>query len=208
MVHTHIVSLLRLCITLCVLAPALAYSAVLENPSGGNFYSGVGVVSGWKCDADGPLTVRFYDVNMAPVWDPIPLAYPNERPDTARICGDTDNGFVAIWNWANLGDGTYTAVVDDNGVEFGRSTFTVTTLGEAFVTGAQARVTVRDFPYCSISKSSRPGGIIWTLQPRLQHTPPCWRTRRMGCFIPALASSRAGSVRPPDRSPPAFLMRT
>ena len=83
---------------------------------------------------------------MLPVWDPIPLAYHNERPDTASVCGDTNNGFVAIWNWADLGDGTYTAVVDDNGVEFGRSTFTVTTLGEAFLTGAQARVTVEDFP--------------------------------------------------------------
>ena len=54
-------SLLRLCMTLCVLtscivAPALADAAVLENPSGGNFYSGVGVGSGWKCDADGALT--------------------------------------------------------------------------------------------------------------------------------------------------------
>ena len=138
--------LLRLAFVFWVLAPTLVHAAVLENPSGGNFYSGVGVVSGWKCDADGSLTVRFYDVNMAPVWDPIPLAYPNERPDTAGVCGDTNNGFVAIWNWANLGDGTYTAVVDDNGVEFGRSMFTVTTLGEPFVTGVHGECTIDDFP--------------------------------------------------------------
>ena len=149
-------SLFRLCMVLSFFVPALVHATVLENPSGGNFYSGVGVVSGWKCDADGPLTVRFYDVNMVPVWDPIPLAYPNERPDTAGVCGDTNNGFVAIWNWANLGDGTYTAVVDDNGVEFGRSMFTVTTLGEAFVTGASGECTIGDFP--------APGGnsrFIW-----------------------------------------------
>ena len=54
MVHAHIVFLLRLCITLCVLTPTFGHAAVLENPSGGNFYSGVGVVSGWKCEADGP----------------------------------------------------------------------------------------------------------------------------------------------------------
>ena len=90
--------------------------------------------------------MRFYDVAMTPVWAPIPLAYRNERPDTAGVCGDTNNGFVAIWNWANLGDGTYTAVVDDNGVEFGRSTFTVTTLGEAFITGARGECTIDDFP--------------------------------------------------------------
>ena len=139
-------SLLRFCLVSVLVAPTMAHAAVLENPSGGNFYSGVGVVSGWKCDVAGPLTVRFYDVNMAPVWDPIPLAYPSERPDTAGMCGDTDNGFVAIWNWANLGDGTYTAVVDDNGVEFGRSMFTVTTLGEPFVTSIRGECTIDDFP--------------------------------------------------------------
>ena len=139
-------SLLRFYAILVFMVPTLVSAAVLENPSGGNFYSGVGVVSGWKCDANGPLTVRFYDVNMEPVWDPIPLAYPNERPDTAGVCGDTNNGFVAIWNWANLGDGTYTAVVDDNGVEFGRGTFTVTTLGEAFVTGVSGECRIPDFP--------------------------------------------------------------
>ena len=138
--------LLRFCLGLLLLAPALVHAAVLENPSGGNFYSGVGVVSGWKCDAEGALTVRFYDTAMTPVWAPIPLAYRNERSDTAGVCGDTNNGFVAIWNWANLGDGTYTAVVDDNGVEFGRSTFTVTTLGEAFITGARGECTIDDFP--------------------------------------------------------------
>ena len=91
----------------------------LENPSGGLFYSGIGVISGWKCEANGELTVRFND------GEPIPLVYGSERPDVldASACDSADVGFVAIWNWANLGDGTHTAVVYDNGVEFGRSTF-------------------------------------------------------------------------------------
>ena len=38
-------------------------------------------------------------------------------------------GFVAIWNWGNLGDGEHTAIAYDDGVEFARSTFTVTTPG-------------------------------------------------------------------------------
>ena len=139
-------SLLRLCMTLCVVAPALAYSTVLENPSNGLAYSGIGVVSGWKCESAGPLTVRFHDAAMTPLGDVIPLAYPNERPDTAGVCGDTNNGFVAIWNWANLGDGTYTAIVYENGVKFAQSTFTVTTLGEAFVRGASGECTIMDFP--------------------------------------------------------------
>ncbi len=61
------------------------------------------------------------------------------RVFTRGVCGDTSNGLVAIWNWAELGDGTHTAVVYDNGVEFDRSTFEVATLGETFVRGADAR---------------------------------------------------------------------
>ena len=139
-------SLLRLCLVFCVVAPTLGHAAVLENPSNGLAYSGIGVISGWKCAADGALTVRFFDVDMLPLGGTIPLAYRNERPDTAGVCGDTNNGFVAIWNWANLGDGTYTAIVYENGVKFAQSTFTVTTLGEAFVRGASGECTIPDFP--------------------------------------------------------------
>ena len=134
--------LLCLCLGLIVLAPSLAQAAALENPSGGLFYSGIGVISGWKCEANGELTVRFND------GDPIPLVYGSERPDVldAGACASADVGFVAIWNWANLGDGTHTAVVYDNGVEFGRSTFQVATLGESFVRGLSGRFRARDFP--------------------------------------------------------------
>ena len=62
------------------------------------------------------------------------------------MCGDTNNGFVAIWNYGNLGDGIHTAVVYDNGVEFARSTFEVTTLGESFVQGASGECTIPNFP--------------------------------------------------------------
>ena len=133
--------LLPLCLGLVVLAPSLAHAATLENPSGGLFYSGIGVISGWKCEA-GELTVRFNG------GEPIPLVYGSERPDVldAGACDSADVGFVAIWNWANLGDGTHTAVVYDNGVEFGRSTFQVATLGENFVRGLSGRFRARDFP--------------------------------------------------------------
>ena len=133
-------TLLRLCLVFILWAPSLAYAAVLENPSGGNFYSGIGVISGWKCRVEGQLTVRFNG------GDSIPLSYGSERPDTAGVCGDTNNGFVAIWNWARLDDGEHTAVAYDNGVEFDRSTFEVATTGEEFVEGASARVEVPDFP--------------------------------------------------------------
>ena len=134
--------LLRLCLSLVLLAPALVHAATLENPGNGSFYSGIGVVSGWKCTANGPLTVRFNG------GSPIHLAYWNERPDVrdAGVCPSAHVGFVAIMNWANLSDGTHTAVVYDNGVEFARSTFEVATTGESFVTGAEGECRVEDFP--------------------------------------------------------------
>ena len=98
-------------------------TARLENPGDGQLYSGIGVISGWKCEADGPLTVRFNDGRS------IPLVYGSERTDTRSVCGDANNGFVAIWNWGNLGDGIHTARVYDNGVAFAETTFQVGTLG-------------------------------------------------------------------------------
>ena len=136
--------LCRLCLGLVVLVPSLAYAASLGNPGGGQFYSGVGVISGWKCEANGELTVRFNG------GEPIPLVYGSERPDVLEVgaCDSADVGFVAIYNWARLGDGTHTAVVYDAGVEFARSTFQVATLvdGKEFVTGLSGRFRARDFP--------------------------------------------------------------
>ena len=73
--------LLRLCFSLVLLAPALVCAATLENPANGSFYSGIGVISGWKCEANGPLTVRFND------GDPLPLAYGNVREVRRRHGG-------------------------------------------------------------------------------------------------------------------------
>ena len=71
--------LLRLCLGLVVLVPSLAHAATLENPGNGFSYSGVGVVSGWKCESSGSLTVSFLDGDMMPVGDPVPLVYGTER---------------------------------------------------------------------------------------------------------------------------------
>ena len=134
--------LLRLCFSLVLLAPTLVRAATLENPANGSFYSGIGVISGWKCTVTGPLTVRFND------GAPLPLAYGNERADVrnAGACPSAHVGFVSIMNWANLGDGVHTAVVYDNGVEFARSTFEVSTTGEPFVSGAEGECRAPGFP--------------------------------------------------------------
>lgn len=100
-----------------------AEAATLENPGEGQVYSGIGVISGWKCDADGPLTIRFNGGRS------IPLVYGSERTDTRSVCGDANNGFVALWNWALLGDGIHTARAYDNDGLFAEVTFQVGTLG-------------------------------------------------------------------------------
>ena len=146
--------LLRFCIVFVLLAPSLTSAARLEVPLNGTILSGSSVVSGWKCEAVGALTFRFFadgsPVSVAGI-DTFPLLYGSGRPDI-RINGqcrenDHDNvGFVAIWNWGNLADGAYTAVVYDNGVEFARSAFTVVTLGEAYRTDLAGECTIPHFP--------------------------------------------------------------
>ena len=128
------------CLVVVVLAAAPSAAALLENPGHGRLYSGIGVISGWKCEAEGDLTVRFNG------GEPIPLAYRNDRPDTWVVCGDTNNGFVAIWNWAVLGDGEHEAIAYDNGEEFSRSTFTVGSTGEEFLQGAKREHLLENFP--------------------------------------------------------------
>ena len=118
-------------ITFVLLASSLARAAVLENPGNGQHYSGIGVISGWACEAE-EVAVSF---NGGPL---IPLAYGTERPDTRGVCGHPATGFVSIYNWARLGDGEHTAVAYLDGVEFARSTFTVGTAGTEFIRGAQA----------------------------------------------------------------------
>ena len=136
--------LLRLCLGLMVLVPSLAHAqptGSLEIPGNGVTVSGVGVISGWKCEAEGDITIRLND------GDPIPATYGLPRADTSGVCGnDGNNGFFSYTNWGNLGDGTHTAVAYDNGEEFGRSTFTVVTFGTAFLTGASGECRIPDFP--------------------------------------------------------------
>ena len=124
-----------------LLIGGVAHAATLEIPTPHTTLSGIGVVSGWKCDA-GDLTVRF---DGGP---PLPLVYGSERRDVldAGACPHDRVGFVTIMNWGNLGDGQHTAVVYDDGVEFDRSTFDVVTTGEAFLRGAAGQCLVADFP--------------------------------------------------------------
>ena len=111
---------------------SVAHTATLEIPGPNSTQSGIQLISGWKCETTGPLTIRFDGGNA------IPLLYGSERGDTRQPQGPCDNantGFVAIMNWGNLSDGEHTAVVYDNGEEFDRATFTVVKTGVEFLRG-------------------------------------------------------------------------
>ena len=111
---------------------------VLENPSPASFQSGIGVISGWVCDA-AEVVIEIDGL-------PMDAAYGTSRADTAAVCGDTENGFGLLFNWNLLGDGEHTVVAVVDGVELARTTGTVTTLGEEFVRGAAGRCVREDFP--------------------------------------------------------------
>ena len=116
-----------------------ALTGYLENPGHNSFQSGVGVLSGWVCEAE---TVEITIGDFAPQA----AAYGTERLDTAGVCGDTANGFGLLFNWNLLGDGEHVVVARVDGEELGRATVRVTTLGHEFLRGAEGECVVDDFP--------------------------------------------------------------
>ena len=130
-------------------SPANGPTGVLENPDPASFQSGLGLLSGWVCEAD----VVELEINGGAR---IAAAYGTARADTASGCGDRDNGFGLLFNWNLLGDGVHTVVAVADGTEFGRATFTVTTLGVEFLQGVQGETVVADFP--SLGEEVR---LIW-----------------------------------------------
>lgn len=106
----------------------------LENPAPDSYQSGIGVISGWLCE---PGQVEITITDPQDGWTTTQkAAHGTSRADTASVCGDIDNGFGMTFNWNILGDGEYEVTVTADGVEFGRASITVTTLGQEFMYGA------------------------------------------------------------------------
>ncbi|MCE2488268.1 MAG: hypothetical protein J4F42_22365, partial [Desulfurellaceae bacterium] len=119
--------------------PTASLTGVLENPSPYSFQSGIGLISGWVCEAEA-VEIRLGELT------PQVAAYGTERRDTERACGDSDNGFGLLFNWNLLGDGEHEVVARVDGEELGRTTVQVTTLGEEFVQGVEGMCVAEDFP--------------------------------------------------------------
>ncbi len=127
---------------------AVAQTA-LENPQPNSFQSGIGVISGWVCEAERIEIVFDPGTATEETWR---AGYKTTREDTEYtpegevLCGDTDNGFGLLYNWNRLDDGVHTVSARADGVEFGRATFTVTTLGKDFRDDVSGEFVVEDFP--------------------------------------------------------------
>ena len=112
----------------------------VDNPQPDSAQSGIGVLSGWVCEAE-TVEVELNGVLYQ-------AAYGTERTDTVDQCGDTNNGFGLLYNWNKLGNGEHTVRVVVDGIEFATLPVTVTTLGlgEEFPTGLTGEATLPDFP--------------------------------------------------------------
>ena len=117
-----------------------AIEGVLENPSPASYQSGIGVISGWVCEAD--------EVVIEIDGQAIAAAAGTERADTLDRCGDVDNGFGLLVNWAEFGAGAHEVVALVDGVELSRATVTVTVVDATapFVRGLAKRVELAGFP--------------------------------------------------------------
>ena len=156
-------------------------TGVLENPTPGwaavgsapnSYQSGIGVISGWVCDADevwvsiaSYVTWREGRTRNDVVFSRrgYPAQYGAARRDTLSVCGDINNGFGMVLNWNLLDPGTYPPpfslssaatiervshilTVYADGVEIDDASVQVTTLGQEFVRGATRQYLVTDFP--------------------------------------------------------------
>ena len=88
--------------------------------------SGVGLFSGWHCDADKIEII--VDDRPAKV-----AAYGTPRKDTQTKCGDTDNGFGLLFMFNLYGIGPHKVRALADGIEFDSAEFTVDYLDSAYI---------------------------------------------------------------------------
>ena len=107
-------------VAVAVFAATLALESAaqfsFENPAKDKAASGIGIFSGWVCDAE-TVQIEFEG------GDVLDAAYGTSRADTEGVCGDTDNGFGLLYNFALLGTGSHTVKLLVDGEEVAQRTF-------------------------------------------------------------------------------------
>ena len=109
--------------------PRLLWAQNLDNPQPGSSQSGVGLISGFVCEAD--------VIEVEIDGGRFPAAYGSSRGDTLGVCGDINNGFGLVFNWNLAGDGPHTVRAFADGVEFANVQVLVATLQQEFLTGVR-----------------------------------------------------------------------
>ena len=120
--------------------------ARLDVPASGSSQSGIGIISGWVCEAD-VVEVTFESHETGEIVGPVEASYGTERSDTMDSCGDSDNAFGVLFNWNLLGPGVHTVRALADGEEFANSVLTVNMPSrEEFLEGEQRIHYIENFP--------------------------------------------------------------
>lgn len=114
----------------------------LELPGPGMTMSGIIPVAGWAC-APEPLEAEITN-GLESIRFPLP--HGADRQDTAPVCGDTRNGFSAVFNWNLLDAGAWTILIWRAEELVAEHPFFVAAFEEEFLTEVSGQCTVHDFP--------------------------------------------------------------
>lgn len=125
-------------------AASVSAQGFLEVPSPNSTQTGIGVISGWNCNAD-RIEVRIDG------GAPMLAGAHTERRDTLNVCGRVDTGFSLLFNWNLLptncfGCRYHHVVALADGVQFASTEFQAENFGTEFMTGKSAEYGVANFP--------------------------------------------------------------
>ena len=117
-----------------------AQQSTLESPAAGQTVTGVGLLSGWACNAT-TVSVRFDERG-----DRIPVPVGGSRKDTESVCGHADTGFALLLNWNNFGAGDHTFELFIDGQLSTSRTVTVIDYGTSFLRGVTGTWVLDNWP--------------------------------------------------------------
>jgi hypothetical protein len=139
-----------------IIASRVGAQITIENPQPDSIQSGIGIISGYACDAE---QIEF----SVSGGTRLQAAYGTPREDTLGECGDADNGFSLLVNWNNFGHGSRLLQIyvdgeqplNDKGHSTHHVLFSVNTLGEEFLRDVSRSHTIPDFPTPGTSRTLR-----------------------------------------------------